>query len=170
MHILLLLLLCISISIPLGGAAQANKASAHDRLTVCRQNDVNGSDSTAEALLFVSGLLVEGRATAEPQATVKVLRHLAQDPHPASEDSFMAVLQTATLQGLQILPSLLLSHKPCVGHSAIADTADLFGPLLSVCHPTPDFSIVRLNASVSVSFVLMHAHGPFDTRCNRCRS
>ena len=99
-HILVLLLLCISFSKPLGGAAQANKACAHHRLAVCRQSDVIGTDSTAEALLFVRGLLVEGRATAEPQATVKVLRHLAQDPHPASEDSFMAVLQTATLQGL----------------------------------------------------------------------
>lgn len=112
MHTLSLLLLCISTSAPLGGAAQANKASAHDRLAVCRHSDVNESDSTAEALLFVRGLLVEGRATAEPQATVKVLRHLAQDPHPASQDSFMAILQTATLQGVQILLSLLLSHKP----------------------------------------------------------
>jgi len=107
-HIPVLLLLCIPFSKPLVGGAQANRAAAHDRLTVCRQSDVDGSDSTAEALLFVRGLLVEGRATAEPQATVKVLRHLAQDPHPASEDSFVAVLQTATLQGLQSLPSLLL--------------------------------------------------------------
>ena len=112
MHTLSLLLLCTSTSAPLGGATQANKASAHHRLAVCRHSDVNGSDSTAEALLFVRGLLVEGRATAEPQATVKMLRHLAQDPHPASQDSFMAVLQTATLQGVQILPSLLLSYKP----------------------------------------------------------
>jgi len=98
------------VSILLRGAAQANKAAAHDRLVVCRQSDVNGTDSTAEALLFVRGLLVEGRATAEPQATIQVLRHLAQDPHPASEDSFMAVLQTATLQGVQILPYCFLTN------------------------------------------------------------
>jgi len=91
-----------------GWYCPSKKASAHDRLAVCRQSDVNKTDSTAEALLFVRGLLVEGRATAEPQATVKVLRHLAQDPQPGAEDSFVAVLQTATLQGVQILRSLLL--------------------------------------------------------------
>ncbi len=170
MHILSLPLLSISFSITLGGAAQANKADAHDRLAVCRQSDVNGADSTAEALLFVRGLLVEGRATAEPQATVKVLRHLAQDPHPASQDSFMAVLQTATLQGVQIFTSILLSDKTCFCHSAIANTADLCDFLLLVHHSTLNFYIVRLSASVSVSSVLMHAHGPCDARCNRCHS
>lgn len=168
MHILSLLLLFISVAIPLGGAAQAKKAAAHDRLAVCRQSDVNGTDSTAEALLFVRGLLVEGRATAEPQATIKVLRHLAQDPHPASEDSFMAVLQTATLQGLHILPSILLSDKPCVCHSTTAD-ADLCDSLLSVCCPTPDFSITHLGPIIPVPSVVMHAHAPFDKRC-RCRN
>lgn len=78
----------------------------------CRQNDVDESDSTAEALLFITGLLVEGRATAEPQATLKVLRHLAQDPAAASEDSFVAVLQTATLQGGHPLPLCLPLRLP----------------------------------------------------------
>ena len=56
-------------------------------------------DSTAEVLLFITGLLVEGRATADAAATLKVLGHLAEEPQPGSQDAFVAVLQTATLQG-----------------------------------------------------------------------
>ena len=59
-------------------------------------------DSTAEALLFITGLLVEGRATADAAATLKVLGHLAQEPQPGSEDAFVAVLQTASLQGISL--------------------------------------------------------------------
>ena len=73
---------------------------------------MDGSDSTAEALLFITGLLVEGRATAEPQATLKVLRHLAQEKAAASEDSFVAVLQTATLQGGHHWPLRTLRLTP----------------------------------------------------------
>ena len=64
-----------------------------------RQSEDESGDSTAAALLFITGLLVEGRATADVAATLKVLGHLAQDPHSASEAAFVAVLQTAALQG-----------------------------------------------------------------------
>ena len=63
---------------------------------------MNEEDSTGEAILFITGLLVEGRATAQPEATLKVLGHLART-HTKSEDSFVAVLQTASLQGMHIL-------------------------------------------------------------------
>ena len=69
-------------------------------MCICgRQSEGHTADSTAEALLFITGLLVEGRATADAAATLKVLGHLAQEPQPGSEDAFVAVLQTATLQG-----------------------------------------------------------------------
>lgn len=68
----------------------------------CRQTEGQTADSTAEALLFVTGLLVEGRATADAAATLKVLGHLAQEPQPGAEDAFVAVLQTATLQGMSL--------------------------------------------------------------------
>lgn len=59
--------------------------------------------------MFITRLLAEGRATADATATLVVLRHLAQqagqgqhngDSSPTSpEDAFVAVLQTANLQG-----------------------------------------------------------------------
>ncbi|KAA6422788.1 MAG: hypothetical protein FRX49_07323 [Trebouxia sp. A1-2] len=102
---------------------------------VFRQNDVNRTDSTAEALLFVRGLLVEGRATAEPQATVKVLRHLAQDPHPASEDSFIAVLQTAALQGSDMDQALQLAQEAGF-QQAVVRAHYLAGNFLQALHCT----------------------------------
>lgn len=63
--------------------------------------DRQGKEQTAnsaEALLFITGLLVEGRATADAAGTLKVLRHLAQEPE--SEGAFVAVLQAAPLQGV----------------------------------------------------------------------
>ena len=82
-------------------------------LSVCiwrRQSAGQTADSTAEALLFITGLLVEGRATADAAGTLKVLGHLAQEPQPGSEDAFVAVLQTATLQGtpLSMLATMAL--------------------------------------------------------------
>ena len=82
-------------------------------LLVCmcgRHSEGQTADSTAEALLFITGLLVEGRATADAAATLKVLGHLVQEPQPGSEDAFVAVLQTATLQGasLSVLATMVL--------------------------------------------------------------
>ena len=60
----------------------------------------DGEDHTAAAFDFITGLLVEGRATAGAQATLKVLCHLADSQEDQSESSFVAVLQTAGLQGM----------------------------------------------------------------------
>ena len=82
-------------------------------------------DSTAEALLFITGLLVEGRATADAAATLKVLSHLAEEPQPGSEDAFVAVLQTATLQGIhskqsnQTLRYALKRRRGCIFHNHV---------------------------------------------------
>lgn len=59
--------------------------------------------------MFITRLLAEGRATADPPATLLVLHHLAHHAHEGqhtsktdligSEEAFVAVLQTANLQG-----------------------------------------------------------------------
>lgn len=90
------------------------QSASNKGLLVCnrgRQSEGQTADSTAEALLFIKGLLVEGRATADAAATLKVLGHLAQEPKPGSEDAFVAVLQTATLQGmsLSVLATMVLN-------------------------------------------------------------
>ena len=69
------------------------------RCLTCRQTDDPEADHSAGAFDFITGLLVENRATAGGQATLKVLRHLADKPGSQSEASFVAVLQTAGLQG-----------------------------------------------------------------------
>ncbi|KAL0048183.1 hypothetical protein WJX82_009442 [Trebouxia sp. C0006] len=128
---------------------------------VFRQSDVNGTDSTAEALLFVRGLLVEGRATAESQATVKVLRHLAQDPHPASEDSFMAVLQTATLQGSDMDQALQLAQEAGF-QQAVVRAHYLAGNFLQALHCTIGAASPPGAAFKYIRDVLDETHMPED--------
>ncbi|KAL0018560.1 hypothetical protein WJX77_004866 [Trebouxia sp. C0004] len=128
---------------------------------VFRQSDVNGTDSTAEALLFVRGLLVEGRATAEPQATVKVLRHLAQDPHPASEDSFVAVLQTAELQGSDMEQALQLAQEAGF-QQAVVRVHYLAGNFLQALHCTIGSAPPPGAAFKYIRDVLDEAHMPED--------
>ncbi|KAL3136710.1 hypothetical protein ABBQ38_005943 [Trebouxia sp. C0009 RCD-2024] len=100
-------------------------------LGVFRQSETQTADSTADALLFITGLLVEGRATADAAATLKVLRHLAQAPE--SEGAFVAVLQAAQLQGGDMQEAVQVAQAAGF-QQAVARAHYLAGNFLQALH------------------------------------